>query len=70
MDQFWKIAAVVVSSQKHRPLVLSGQDGWSNKICSSEGRWRICLAPFIFVGGGPLKEGGSFPRIGELELSR
>ena len=38
MDKFWKIVAVVVvavvvvESQEHRPLVLSGQDGGSNKI--------------------------------------
>ena len=36
MDKFWKISvvvavAVVVESQEHRPLVLSGQDGGSNK---------------------------------------
>ena len=38
MDKFWKIAVVVavvvvvVESQEHRPLVLSGQDGGSNKV--------------------------------------
>ena len=31
MHKFLKIVAVVVESQEHRPLVLSGQDGGSNQ---------------------------------------